>query len=314
MIQIGTVPVARGEKKNGWLQVEQSEQKLPFTVICGRKEGPSVLISAGVHGAEYVGIQTVMELSRELEAEDISGSLVFLLLANPSAFRNYTRFVVPEDGKNLNRVFPGKRNGTLSERIAYTIVHELQSQADFYIDVHAGDTSEEAMPFVYFTGVAREEVCRASEAMAMAADTAIRAVSTAAAGAYSCACIHKIPSVLMERGGRGMYTREEVELYKRDIRNILIHLKVLPGKERRRMKQKRVDRAVYLEAEQEGFWYPKLKAGGTFSKGVLLGELKDVWGKLLYSCRSEYDGIILYQTVVLGVKEGDPLIAYGMIS
>lgn len=139
------------------------------------------------------------------------------------------------------------------------------------------------------------------------------ASSTATTGAYSSACVHGIPSILMERGGRGGYTREEVELYKQDIRNILIRLKVLSGEERHTVEQKRVDQASYVEAEQDGFWYPKLEAGDTFVKDALLGELRDVWGNLLYSCRAQYNGIVLYQTVALGVKEGDPLIAYGMV-
>lgn len=171
-IQVGTYRAVSGEKKNIWLEVEDSDIKLPITVICGREEGATVLISAGVHGAEYIGIQTVMELSRELDPELVHGNVICLLIANPSAARTFTRFVVPEDGKNLNRVFPGKKDGTLSEKIAYAMVHELQSLADYCIDVHGGDTSEEVMPFVYYTGAAREEVCRASEAMAMATDTA----------------------------------------------------------------------------------------------------------------------------------------------
>lgn len=310
-MQVGTSRIKKGEKKNGWISVEAGEERLPFTAICGNQEGPAVLISAGVHGAEYVGIQTVMELSRELEPEDVRGSVIFLLQANPSAGRDYVRFVVPEDGKNLNRVFPGKKTGTLSERIAYTMVHELQNQVDFYIDVHAGDTSEEVMPFVYFSGSAKEEVCRVSEEMAKAADTAVRARSTAVTGAYSCACIHGIPSVLMERGGGGVYTRDEVELYKQDIRNILIHLQILCGEEKHTAVQQVVNQAVYVEAGQDGFWYPQLSAGDIFQKGTLLGEITDVWGTVKYSCRAEYGGIVLYQTTALGVKEGDPLIAYG---
>lgn len=143
--------------------MEGSEERLPYTVVCGEQEGPDVLISAGIHGAEYIGIQTVMELSREVEARDIRGNVIFLLVANPSASRDYVRFVVPEDGKNLNRVFPGKKDGTLSERIAYTMAHRLQSLADYYIDVHAGDTSEQVMPFVYFTGAADAAECIAAK-------------------------------------------------------------------------------------------------------------------------------------------------------
>lgn len=292
--------------------MEGSEERLPYTVVCGEQEGPDVLISAGIHGAEYIGIQTVMELSREVEARDIRGNVIFLLVANPSASRDYVRFVVPEDGKNLNRVFPGKKDGTLSERIAYTMAHRLQSLADYYIDVHAGDTSEQVMPFVYFTGAADAAVCRMSEEMAKAADTAIRTRSTSADGAYSSACLRGIPSVLMERGGGGVYCRKEVELYKQDIRNILIHLKVLEGEEVHTMDQKRVTKATYEEAGQDGFWYPKHSAGEQFCSGELLGELKDVWGNILHSYYAGYDGIVLYQTVGMGVKAGDPLIAYGM--
>ena len=311
-IQVGTYRAVSGEKKNIWLEVEDSDIKLPITVICGREEGATVLISAGVHGAEYIGIQTVMELSRELDPELVHGNVICLLTANPSAARTFTRFVVPEDGKNLNRVFPGKKDGTLSEKIAYAMVHELQSLADYCIDVHGGDTSEEVMPFVYYTGAAREDVCRASEAMAMATDTAVRARSGAATGAYSCACIHGIPSVLMERGGGGIFTNKEVELYKQDIRNILIRLRVLEGREIHTMTQERVRRATYIEAETQGFWYPALAAGDRFKKGALLGQVKDVWGSLLDEYRAEYDGIVLYQTRGLGIGEGDPLIAYGM--
>ena len=134
-----------------------------------------------------------MELSRELDPELVHGNVICLLTANPSAARTFTRFVVPEDGKNPEPGLSGKKGWDTSEKIAYAMVHELQSLADYCIDVHGGDTSEEVMPFVYYTGAAREEVCRASEAMAMATDTAVRARSGAATGAYSCACIHVSP-------------------------------------------------------------------------------------------------------------------------
>ena len=143
--------------------------ELPLTLICGAKEGPTMMISAGVHGAEYIGVQALSELSRELDPNDTAGNVICLHVANPSAFRDYVRFFVPEDGKNLNRVFPGKKDGTLSERIAWTITEKLQSKADYYIDLHAGDTSEEVMPFVYYNVAAGEKIARVSANMAMAA-------------------------------------------------------------------------------------------------------------------------------------------------
>ena len=130
MLEIGTICAEAGEKKTGWLEVEGGGQKLPLTLICGAKKGPTMMISAGVHGAEYIGVQALSELSRELDPKDTAGNVICLHVANPSAFRDYVRFFVPEDGKNLNRVFPGKKDGTLSERIAWTITEKLKSKAD----------------------------------------------------------------------------------------------------------------------------------------------------------------------------------------
>lgn len=310
-LKIGEYELTAGEKQQAYLTVINDTMKLPMMLINGTEEGPTVLISAGVHGAEYIGIQTAMELSRELRPDEVKGNILFLLTANPTACKTFTRFVVPEDNKNLNRVFPGKKDGTLSEKIAYTMVQELYSNADFHIDLHAGDTSEQVMPFVYFPGGAAPEVTEKAKAMAMAADLSIRARSSSTTGAYSASALHGVPSLLIERGGRGVYSREEVELYKQDIRNILIHLGTLSGSEVHRLKQREVNQATYIEADKDGFWYPALQAGDTFKKGKLLGELRDIWGELLGEWHAEYDGIVLYQTVGMGISQGDPLIAYG---
>lgn len=310
-LRIGTHSLKSGEKKQGYITVINDNMKLPVTMLCGTREGPAVLISAGVHGAEYIGIQTALELARELEPEQVSGKLIFLHMANPSACYSFTRFTVPEDGKNLNRVFPGKKDGSLSERIAYTMIHKLYKVIDCCLDLHAGDISEQVMPFVYFPGNAGAEVVERSRAMARAADVAIRARSAATTGAYNAAAIQGIPAVLIERGGGGVFSADELALYKQDVRNILIHLGVLEGQEIHRMPQQEVNKATYIEAGQDGLWYPYYQAGELFNKGALLGELKDIWGNCRQSCYAEYRGIVMYQTVGLGVKEGDPLIAYG---
>lgn len=91
----------------------------------------------------------------------------------------------------------------------------------------------------------------------------------------------------------------------------MITLGMIPGVEQHTEKQRNVTTAEYLEAETDGLWYPEKKAGETFRKGELLGEVRNIWGELLKEYQALYDGIILYQTVSLGIKEGDPLIAYG---
>ena len=158
---------------------------------------------------------------------------------------------------------------------------------------------------------AGEKIARVSVYMAMAADMEVRASSTATTGAYSSACQRGLPAILMERGGGGRFMDGEVQAYKRDVKNIMIRMGLLSGEEVHTVQQKNVTRAEYLEAETDGLWYPVFSAGDTFAGGAVLGTVRDIWGNLLLEYRADYPGIILYQTVGLGVKTGDPLIAYG---
>lgn len=113
----------RGEKISGFVKIEGSEVEIPVTLICGTSEGETVLISGGLHNAEYVGIQAAMELADEIDPEQVCGNLIIIRLLNRTGFENRTMSVVYEDGKNLNRIFPGSRSGSLGDKIAYTMEH-----------------------------------------------------------------------------------------------------------------------------------------------------------------------------------------------
>ena len=233
-------------------------------------------------------------------------------MANPTATYQFQRFFVPEDGKNLNRVFPGKADGTLSERIAHVITEKLQMEADYYIDLHGGDSSEHVMPFVYYNGAAGEEIEKISKWMAEATNLSVRARSLATTGAYSSACQRGLPSVLIERGGGGRYTKEEVMEYCRDVRNILVRTGILEGEEEvHTVSQREITTSTYLDAPKSCLWYPNFQPGESFQKDDCLGILTDVWGESRQEILAEYDGIVLYETTILCVGEGDPLIAYG---
>ena len=98
-----------GNPINDHIHVEGTKLHVPHVLLCGARPGPTVLISAGIHNAEYVGIQAAIELSNELDVTTLRGNVIILPLANRSGFENRTMSRVYEDGKNLNRVFPGDR-------------------------------------------------------------------------------------------------------------------------------------------------------------------------------------------------------------
>ncbi len=304
----------------GWccsdsLPVVGGGAELPVTLICGSRPGPTVLISAGVHCAEYVGIQAVIELSRELREAELWGSVLLLPVMNPTGFSHRTMSTVYEDQKNLNRVFPGRADGTLADRIAYTGTRHLFSQIDAYIDLHSGDGYEELTPFVFCQGKAEPAVAAKSRAMAELADVPYLIPSpTISGGAYNHAGNMGIPGILIERGGLGIWRREEVEADKQDVLRILHHLGVwkeplpifahLPFA---------FEQIIYEFSNHTGCWYPSRHAGSWVYAGEVLGVVGDWFGNTLQVCRACGDGVVLYQTKSLSILENGPMIGYGLL-
>ena len=141
-----------GKTVKDHIHVEGTELHVPHVLLCGEQPGPTVLITAGIHNAEYVGIQAAIELSNELDVSTLRGNVVLVPLVNRSGFENRTMSRVFEDGKNLNRVFPGDREGSEAERLAHMLFEVFIRNADAYIDLHCGDGYETLIPYCYYLG------------------------------------------------------------------------------------------------------------------------------------------------------------------
>ena len=189
-----------GERKEGDLKLAGGEFRLPAAILHGKRAGKTVLITAGVHSGEYVGIQAAIELAEKLKTEKIAGTVVLVKAVNRPAFEQRLGSLVASDGKNLNRVFPGNEQGTEAERLAQAMVRELFCRADYYIDLHSGDDYEKLAPYVYYAGKADPEVTEVSRKMAQQVDVPYMVRSdVASGGAYNYAASRGIPSILLER-------------------------------------------------------------------------------------------------------------------
>jgi predicted deacylase len=274
------------------------------------QDGPTVLISAGIHNAEYVGIQAAIELSNELDVNELRGNVILLPLANRSGFENRTMSMVYEDGKNLNRVFPGDAEGRPAERLAHTIFDVFIRHVDYYIDLHSGDGFEALMPYAYYLGASSAE--QKAREMIECVNTKYYVRSRCrTGGAYNLASTHGIPSVLIERGQLSLFSREEIEADKADVRNILRRVGVLPG-----------DYTVYPKTELAEFsddapftgcWYPEMRVGDWFRKGEKLGEIRDYFGRSLFTEYAPCDGILIHQCASLNIIEKGPMVTYGIL-
>lgn len=313
-ICIGALKANCGEKINGFYTVPNTLHRIPVTIINGNEDGKTVLITSGIHGGEYPGIQTAIELSQELTPAQVKGAVIILHPVNTQAFLQGVAGVIPEDGENLNRVFPGTMGGTITHKTAFSITRDFQSIADFYLDLHGGDVNELVMPFVYYPGIADPHVSNLARECALVMNCKYIVRSTATQGAFNSAAAQGVPSLLIERGGSGLWSKDEVQAYKTDVYNILKKICVLTGEPILPKQQPRdITTAFYFDSEVDGCWYPSVEVGQTVPKGAFVGVIKDFFGNILKEYYAPANVVVLYMTVTLGIKSGTALIALGQV-
>ena len=313
--RLNNIEVQPGQRWCGYLELGGGKFRLPAAVLHGEQPGRTMLITAGVHSGEYVGIQAAIELSQKLKIEKVTGTVIIVKVMNRTAFEKRGGSLGYADQKDLNRVFPGKEDGTETERLAWTAAKELLPAADYYIDLHSGDDYEQLTPYVYYAGRADREVSAMSRRMAEQVDVPYMVKSdVASGGAYNYAASQGIPSILIERGGMGGWNNEEVRSTRRDVRNILCHLGMYQGqKDYRTYYPLEVTDVCYQDASQDGLWYPCRKPGDMIHRGEKLGEVRDYQGNIKEISIAEFGGVILYQTGSLQVMGDSPMIAYGKV-
>ncbi len=270
--ELGNLSVERGQKVTGFLQLPFSEDALPTTLIYGKEDGPTVLVTGGIHNAEYVGIEAAKGLANQLEADDIKGILIIISIVNVNGFKARTISVSAE--------------GTYTDQLAYFIEKTIYSKIDYYIDVHNGDWFEDLTPFIYAIGKADPEVAAKAEAMARCADVPFYVKSGSdSGGAYNYAGRLGIPAVLLERGCLGMWSEAEAAASRKDVRNILRHLGLLISDRFSNDHQQNVPKFLphvhYIDSEEDGCWFPQKKAGDIVMAGHLIGVLKDYFGSVI---------------------------------
>lgn len=307
--------IKRGERKTVILPVS-NDISLEVICCCGERPGKTLVLTSGVHGCEYVGVETLKRLSNTLEPKKLTGNVVLLPIANPSGFFEAAKRVVPEDKINLNRAFPGKKKGSLSSRIAWVIEHALYPAADFLADLHSGDGDEALRPLVFFPVAGEEKVNQQSLSAAKVLTVPYRVRSSAKNGLYSWAVQQGIPAVLIERGGMGLWSEAEVRNCEADVYALMRFLNILEDRNdipQENEKQQEVTAVVYQEAQHTGFWYPEIHPDDRISKGQLLGRMENSSGKIIQKVIADFDGIVLYHNTALGIQRGELLVAYGQI-
>jgi hypothetical protein len=236
------------------------------------------------------------------------------------SFLARTIYYSPADGKNLNRVYPGKADGTLSERIAEVITREVIDRSDYLADLHCGDGNEALRPYAYWMTSGTPEVNAKSREMALAFGMDHIVIdnersSDPAKSAYTAntAITRGKPAITTETGGVGQTDSESLDLAEAGAFNLLRHFKMLPGEPKHSEHPKWIDRNEVLRATGTGIFQARVKPGVNVSEGTTLGILTDFFGKTVQEIRAPFSGVILYVVATPPVSQGEPLAMVGRV-
>jgi len=319
---VGPVTAAPGERASGFLEVAargtDQGTRIPVTVIRGAKAGPVLGLVAGTHGYEYAPIVAMQRFPGKVDPKELAGTIIIVHVANMPSFLGRTIYYSPVDNKNLNRVYPGKADGTLSERIAEIITREVIDKSDYVVDLHCGDGNEALRPYSYWMTSGTPEVNAQSKEMNLAfgldhivIDTERSSDPAKSVYTANTAITRGKPAITTETGGMGQVDAEGVDLAEAGVFNLLRHFKMLPGDPRRAEHPIWIDRNEVLRASATGTFYARVKPGNTIATGAVLGVLTDFFGKTIQEVRAPFSGVILYVVATPPVSQGEPLAMVG---
>lgn len=276
-IQHGHLCVPYSHNLGGWANL-----LLPITVA-NHGQGPTVLVLGGNHGDEYPGPIAILKLCRELREVDVRGRLILLPALNMPAVKAATR-LSPLDGKNMNRAFPGRADGTVTECIAHYLTTVLFPLADVVIDIHTGGRSVDFYPCAHMHLVPDLEQRRQMVAGTLAWNTDLAFLYTDVAGSGLLPVeAERLGKVVLttEMGGTEAISARVHRLTQDGLRNVLVHLQVLHGEVRQRVDLglpptrwvQALDREDYRFAPESGLYESLIDLGMDVAAGQPVGQI-----------------------------------------
>jgi len=319
-IKVGDVEAEPGQKQSGFISVPEgtdgTEIKLPFTIINGTKPGPTLAMTAGVHGYEYVPILTLQRLRKDLDPNKLAGAVIMVHVVNIPSYFKRTIYTNPHDWKNQNRVFPGKIDGSMTERIAFQVTHEVLDQCDYHLDLHCGDGNEDLMTYLYYTETGNAELDRKTKELAINFGFKVIIHVAADPKDFASMCAHASlfqgkPSLTTECGRLGRTDEEDIQSNLRGCYNTLKHLAMIEGMVERKFDPVWVKTTTYIRSDYEGIFYSLGHGGRHVEKGELLGYLTDFFGNVIQKAIAPHDGIIMYIISTPPMSKGEPMVKIG---
>jgi predicted deacylase len=274
---------------------------IPIQVWRGRAEGPTVCVSAAVHGDEINGTGAIRHIIRERPFELIAGTLVLVPVVNIVGFDRHTRYL--PDRRDLNRSFPGSREGSLASRMAWAFFNKVTKRCQYGIDLHTAAVRRTNFPNVR-ANMSDERL--AAFARAFGAELIVDGKGPKGSLRIS-ACRAGCATLILEAGEVWKVESSVVEYAVRGITNCLRYLKMVEGEPEEPPYRVETDSTKWVRAEHGGFLEFHAAPGDIVEKGEAIATNTDLNGEEQNVIRAPRSGIVLGMTTIPSVAPGDPV-------
>ena len=291
--------------------------RVPLVLINGRTDGPTLCITAGVHAAEYAPIDAAMRLLHAIHPDTLRGAVIVVPVTNMRMFEHRAGFVSPLDGLNLNRIAPGRKDGSISEILADVLLREVIGAAEYHVDLHAGDLGEQLLPFAGYSLTGRREMDEKGEALARAYTPSLISLATPEGtippfpGSLNFSATRNgVVSILAESGGNGTLEEADVQTHLQGVENIMRYLGMIEGGPPVNGPRTSARDRIVLRAARSGLLHLTVRIGDQISTGQEVAVIRNVFGDVVERMCSPGSGIAGLIWTHKVVNTGDPVVRY----
>lgn len=298
-------PIRRGERANIKLAVArlktQTDIAMPISVVRGKKDGPTLFVSAAVHGDELNGIEIIRRLLRMSMLRKLRGTLIAAPMVNVFGFIHLSRYL--PDRRDLNRSFPGSEGGSLAARLADVFMTEVVANSTHGIDLHTGALHRTNLPQMR-TRFADESAMKLARAFGapVIINSNLRDGSLREAVAD-----HGIPVVVYEAGEALRFDEWAIRPGLRGIVSIMQELEMLPKS--RRAKQSTppllIEKSTWVRAPESGILNNRTTLGARVTRGDLMATVGDPFGSIEVPIEATVSGVVIGRSNLPVLNEGD---------
>jgi predicted deacylase len=314
ILQVGPLRAESGQKASGYCYapVGMADIRLPVVLIHGRRPGPRLALTAGIHSSEFLGVESLRSLLRAVDPTRLKGQIVACPLAHPPSTYGHRLSNSPLDDIDPNRVFPGNPAGKPTERMVAWLFENLIRGSDVFIDLHSGGLSEGLVPHTAYRTSGNDAQDRRGLELADVFGLAdvVRGKTASGGNSHAAATREQIVGLLVEAGQLGVRSPEMVAQVRDGILRVMEKIGMidqsLPA-----LKQapRHWTWVAEVESTLEGLWYPEFEIGDDIHEGAVLGRIVDPLDNLLATIVAPASGRVMYGERGLMIGCGDILAA-----